>query len=85
MRHLALNHHHPPTQREIGEALGIGHGGVRLHLAALERKGFIEYGSADGCGSRSTPSRTLRVLRTAEGYPVRVLDGGAYFDVTGGD
>lgn len=33
-----------PTLREIGEALGLAHTGIREHLERLETKGFVKLG-----------------------------------------
>ncbi len=55
---------YPPTLREIGNELGIrSTNGVNDHLRALERKGYIT--------REDMKSRTLRLLRTPEGHPIR--------------
>lgn len=47
-------HGFSPTVREIGSHYGFTTNGVKTHLNALRRKGFVTW--QDGC------SRTLRVI-----------------------
>lgn len=55
-------HGYPPTMREIADHLGVnGNLGVIKHLAALEKKGYIDRSSGS--------SRGIRVTATAVGYP----------------
>jgi len=61
---LALSRRHglPPTYRELGRALGIAStNGVRRHLEALQRKGYLRM--------RAT-ARGLAVAEEAKGVPV---------------
>lgn len=54
---------YPPTLREIGNHLGIkSTNGVNDHLRALERKGYLT--------REDMKSRTLRLLRDADGSPI---------------
>ncbi len=54
---------YPPTLREIGNHLGIkSTNGVNDHLRALERKGYLT--------REDMKSRTLRLLRDADGAPI---------------
>lgn len=62
----------PPTVREIGAEFGISSpNGVRVHLAALERKGWIERDALVARGIRLTqkPGR-LAVAGTVKGERV---------------
>ena len=55
-------HDRPPTNREIGEAMGIDSTGhVDYHLAVLATKGFIE--------REANTSRGLRLTAAAEPHP----------------
>ncbi|MCL4508434.1 MAG: transcriptional repressor LexA [Chloroflexi bacterium] len=68
-RHLRDNTM-PPTNREIGQELGIhSTGHVDYHLSQLEHKGFVERDSRKSRGLRLTP-RALDVPEVAE-----VLEG----------
>lgn len=78
----------PPTLREIGDAVGLTHiNGVRGHLAALEKKGYITRApdkarSIQVVHSPSAFSRVKRklheVLHTDEGVFHRVVYGLAW-------
>lgn len=56
----------PPTNREIGQALGIhSTGHVDYHLGVLERKGYIERDPKKSRGLRLT-QKALRIIGEAE-------------------
>lgn len=57
-------HDRPPTNREIGQAMGIGSTGhVDYHLTVLAKKGYIE--------REANTSRGLRLTTVAEPHPRR--------------
>jgi repressor LexA len=57
-------HDRPPTNREIGQAMGIGSTGhVDYHLSVLAKKGFIE--------REANTSRGLRLTAASEPHPRR--------------
>jgi repressor LexA len=57
-------HDRPPTNREIGQAMGIASTGhVDYHLSVLAKKGFIE--------REANTSRGLRLTAVAEPHPRR--------------
>ena len=65
----------PPTNREIGAALGIkSTGNVEYHLAYLEKKGYIEREDHVSRGIR-LPHRALAVKgRIAAGQPLDIFE-----------
>jgi len=59
-----IRHDRPPTNREIGQAMGIASTGhVDYHLSILSKKGYIE--------REANTSRGLRLTRAAEPNPRR--------------
>ena len=74
LSHIA-EHQRPPTWREIGDHMGITKNGVGDHLKALRRKGYIEM---DG-----PRARAVRVLLTAQGWPVTYGSRGLWFEPPG--
>jgi repressor LexA len=70
-----LDRGRPPTNREIGAALGIkSTGNVDYHLAYLEKKGYIEREERASRGIR-LPQRALEVKgRIAAGQPLEIFD-----------
>jgi repressor LexA len=57
-------HDRPPTNREIGQAMGIGSTGhVDYHLSVLAKKGYIE--------REANTSRGLRLTAASEPHPRR--------------
>lgn len=55
-------HNHSPSYEEIGKAVGLSKSNVHEHLEKLEARKWVEI--------RWGKSRTIRLLRTADGYPV---------------
>jgi repressor LexA len=65
----------PPTNREIGAALGIrSTGNVEYHLAYLEKKGYIEREALVARGIRLRPTRLEVRGRIAAGHPLEIFD-----------
>ena len=61
-------HDRPPTNREIGQAMGIGSTGhVDYHLSVLAKKGFIEREANTSRGP--APDRRQRAPSPAPGVP----------------
>lgn len=57
----------PPSIRQIGQALGISStNGVRAHLQALEKKGYIHRNSRTSRGIVSLDRLRRRVVKTAQ-------------------
>jgi repressor LexA len=88
---LALTRRHglPPTYRELGRALGIASThGVRRHLEALQRKGYLRIRATARGLALADEARGIPVLgRIAAGRPIEALenyegtvDFGAYPD-----
>jgi repressor LexA len=70
-----LDRGRPPTNREIGAALGIkSTGNVEYHLAYLEKKGYIKREERVSRGIR-LPPRALEIRgRIAAGQPLEIFD-----------
>ena len=70
-----LDRGRPPTNREIGAALGItSTGNVEYHLAYLEKKGYIEREERVSRGIR-LPQEAWRVKgRIAAGHPLEIFE-----------
>ena len=65
----------PPTNREIGEALGIASTGhVDYHLDQLERKGYIERQEHAARGIRLVQAGVEVKGRIAAGQPLEIFD-----------
>ncbi len=65
----------PPTNREIGRAMGIASTGhINHHLAALEKKGLIERKARKG--------RAIKLTQPQRGIPIRgTIAAGAPIDI----
>lgn len=75
---LALSRRHglPPTYRELGRALGIAStNGVRRHLEALQRKGYLRMrATARGLAVAKEATGVPIVGRIAAGRPIEALE-----------
>ena len=72
-QHIALNDR-PPTNREIGQALGIvSTGHVDYHLNALARKGYLEREANTSRGLRLTAAADPRPRKRVHHVPVQGL------------
>jgi repressor LexA len=68
-------HGRPPTNREIGKAVGIeSTGHVDYHLGVLEKKGFIEREGHTSRGIRLTRQGLEIKGRIAAGQPLEIYD-----------
>lgn len=65
-------HDRPPTNREIGRAVGIeSTGHVDYHLGALERKGYLQREANTSRGLRLMhPPSTMPILRRVQAIPI---------------
>jgi repressor LexA len=74
----------PPTNREIGKAVGIeSTGHVDYHLGVLEKKGYIEREGHAARGIRLTRQGVEVKGRIAAGQPLEIYDApGEYIDLT---